>query len=122
MKISKLFHLLYATVMFLPVFAIFVPCLIGVFNENSLGNSSLYDVFYSSVDNVIDSSLFNWAYNSNLLGVPVSYIGGIFGLAPYSAINVLLCYWLAYSIIWLVFDVLMFVPLLVHKSIDKLRF
>ena len=85
-------------------------------------NVSAEDVFYRSVDKVVQSPLFNWAYNSNLLGVPVSYIGGIFGLASNSVINVLLCYWLAISIIWLVFDILMFVPLLVHKSIDKMRF
>ena len=84
-------------------------------------NVSAQDVFYNSLDNVANSPLFTWAKNS-FLGVPVSYLGGIFGLASNSVINILLCYWVAISIIWLMFDVLMFVPMLVHKSIDKARF
>ena len=79
------------------------------------GNS---DVFYSAVGKVASSQLFNWAEKS-FLGQGFRYAGTWFGLPTDSPFYTYACYWCAISILWLIFDVLMYVPLLVHRWLDK---
>jgi len=104
--------------------------------SNTLNNNSLFEytnmfysisnlqghyidnVFYYSVNKVTQSNLFNWAYDSFLVA-PFSYIVGLFSMPTNSPVVMLLSYWLAISIIWLVFDLVMYVPLLVHRWLDK---
>ena len=81
-------------------------------------NVSAQDVFYNSVDKVVQSPLFNWAYDSFLVA-PFSFIVNLFSMPTNSVIVELLSYWLAISIIWLVFDLIMYIPLLVHRWLDK---
>lgn len=76
------------------------------------------DVFYNSLDELIESPYFSWAYNS-FLSTPITYIVGLFSIPTNHVIVELLSYWLAISIIWLVFDLIMYVPLLVHRWLDK---
>ncbi len=76
------------------------------------------DVFYTSVDKVASSPLFNWAEKS-FLGEGFRYAGAWFGLPADSPFYTYACYWCAISILWLIFDVLMYVPLLVHRWLDK---
>ena len=76
------------------------------------------EVFYYSVDKVTQSNLFNWAYDSFLV-TPFAYIVSLFSMPSSSPVVMLLSYWLAISIIWLVFDLVMYVPLLVHRWLDK---
>lgn len=83
-------------------------------------NDNFYidNVFYYSIDKVQQSTLFNWAYDS-FLATPITYITGLFGMASDHIAVMLMSYWLAISVIWLVFDMVMYVPLLVHRWIDK---
>ena len=76
------------------------------------------EVFYKAIDKVQQSPLFNWAYNSFLV-TPFAYIVSLFSMPTNSFVVMLLSYWLAISIIWLVFDLVMYVPLLIHRWIDK---
>ena len=76
------------------------------------------NVFYYSVDKVTQMPLFNWAYNS-FLSAPLVYIVTLFSIPANHIVVQLLSYWLAISIIWLVFDLIMYVPLLVHRWLDK---
>ena len=50
-------------------------------------------------------------------------VNGMFGLATSYGIGLtivkLLTYWLCISLIWLIYDVIMYVPLLVHRWLDK---
>ena len=78
----------------------------------------LDSVFYYSLDKVKESPLFNWAYDS-FLATPITYITGLFGMASDHIAVMLMSYWLAISVIWLVLDMVMYVPLLVHRWIDK---
>lgn len=80
--------------------------------------SGVSDVFYTSVDKVASSPLFNWAEKS-FLGDGFRYAGNWFGLPVDSPFYTYACYWCAISILWLIFDVLMYVPLLVHRWLDK---
>jgi len=121
MKISKLFHWLYAFLLFLPILAVFSNVLYVIINENAYMADSNFDflnVFYYSLENVHDNVLFSWC-NTSFLVSPFSYIGDLFGLPSTSPIYTLLSYWLNISLIWLVFDIVMYVPLLVHRWLDK---
>lgn len=81
-------------------------------------NLNAREVFYDSLDELKESPYFSWAYNS-FLSTPISYIVGLFSMPTNHVIVELLSYWLAISIIWLVFDLIMYVPLLVHRWLDK---
>lgn len=82
-------------------------------NSNGIDNK-----FYDAINRVEQSSIFNWAMSSFLV-TPFSYIVGLFGMPSNNIVVLLLSYWLDISIIWLVFDLVMYVPLLVHRWIDK---
>lgn len=86
---------------------------IELINPNTIDN-----VFYYSVDKVTQSPLFSWAYDS-FLSAPFVYILDLFGVPSTHVMVELLSYWLSVSIIWLVFDLIMYVPLLMHRWIDK---
>lgn len=89
-----------------------------LYQKTYVQSTYISEVFYYSIDKVQQSPLFNWAYDS-FLGAPIVYITGLFGV-PNNHISVMLMsYWLAISVIWLVFDMVMYVPLLVHRWIDK---
>lgn len=90
----------------------------GNFVITLLTTAPLSNVFYYSIDKVQQSPLFNWAYDS-FLATPITYITGLFGMATDHVAVMFMSYWLAISIIWLVFDMVMYVPLLVHRWIDK---
>lgn len=118
MKITKLFHWLYAIVMLLPIGYILSVSLYVIFNENAVSSWSLDNVFIESINNINSVSLFSWA-SSSFLVAPFQYISDLFGVPSGSPITTLLSYWLDISIIWLVFDLIMYIPLLVHRWLDK---
>ena len=122
MKISKLFHWLYGFLMFMPILAVLTNCLVLIFNENigtSLPNNfDVTTMFYYSVDQVSSNVLFSWC-NTSFLVAPFEYIGNLFGMPVNSPLYTFFSYWLNISLIWLVFDVIMYVPLLVHRWLDK---
>ena len=76
------------------------------------------DVFYTSVDTVAQSPFFNWAEKS-FLGDGFRYMGNIFGMPTDNPFYTFACYWCAISILWLIFDVVMYVPKLAHRWLDK---
>lgn len=118
MKISKLFHWLYAFLMLMPILYIFSRCLFVIFNENASSTLPLDNMFIDSLNNLNTLSIFSWASTSFLIA-PFNYISNLFGVPTGSPISTLLSYWLDISIIWLVFDLIMYVPLLVHRWLDK---
>lgn len=118
MKISKLFHWLYACLMFTPVVFVLSRCLYVIFNENATATIPLDTMFIDSVNQLNTIPLFSWALTS-FLAEPFQYIADLFGMSTTSPFITLLSYWLDISIIWLVFDVIIYVPLLVHRWLDK---
>lgn len=118
MKISKLFHWLYAIVVLMPIAYIMSRCLYVIMNQNATSSVALDNIFIDSVNQINTIGLFSWA-SSSFLVAPFSYIADLFGMPTTSPIITLLSYWLDISIIWLVFDLVMYVPLLVHRWLDK---
>lgn len=118
MKISKLFHWLYAIVMLLPVFYIMYRCGYAILNQNAVYSGTMIDLFIDSVNNLNNEVLFSWASSSFLIA-PFQYIANLFGVPSVSPILTMLSYWLDISIVWLVFDLIMYVPLLAHRWLDK---
>ena len=118
MKISKLFHWLYAILMFLPLLVFIPNAFYYGFNDNAVVSVSVTDDMLTAFSTTMNSSLFSWAYTS-FLTEPFQYIGSLFGLPLTSPLYTLMSYWLDISIIWLVFDLVMYVPQLVHRWLDK---
>lgn len=81
---------------------------------------SITTSMYNAWQQTWDLPIFNWSYDS-FLNVPLQYLGDLFGIPQYSSVLAPMSYWLAISVIWLVFDVVMYVPLLAHRWIDKAR-
>lgn len=81
-------------------------------------DNTLSSVFYGALQELDNVEFFSWAKNS-FLAQPFMYIGNLFGIPNVHPIFTFLSYWMAISVIWLVFDVFMYVPLLAHKWIDK---
>ena len=116
MKVSKLFHWLYAILMLMP-FIVFLFSMI--FNNFNAGNiTDIVDTIYNQFSDIWSLPLFEWA-KSSFLVAPFNYLGSLFGLASDNLITVCLDYWLCITILWLCFDLIMYVPNLVHKWIDK---
>lgn len=117
MKISKLFHWLYAILMLMPFLAL-------AFNFVRLSLSSgVTIVGFDDVSHLISVPTFD-GLSYNILHVYEYLVETIFGVEAYSwgpNICRLLTYWTIISIVYLIFDVLMYVPLLVHRWIDKAR-
>lgn len=121
MKISKLFHWLYTILMLLPFGFLIFNALASMWSGNVISNANEYFISYFSwlgdlfneiglidtIGNVYDYLVFS------IFGIDLNGIGGV--------ISNLLTYWTCISIIWLVFDVFMYVPLLVHRWIDKAK-
>lgn len=111
MKISKLFHWLYAIIMLSPI-------LIWVGNVLvNFGTGSPVSDFENS---------FNFAFASGSVfdSVEDAYrylCVDVFGFSSSPWFVSALAYWTIVSVVYLVFDVLMFLPLLAHSWIDKAR-
>lgn len=114
MKISKLFHWLYAILMLLPFLAV-------AFNFVRFGlSSSVSLVTWADLSALIWIPTFG-GLSSTVNGVYVYLIEDMFNIVNASLISSLLTYWTIISIVYLIFDVFMYVPLLVHRWIDKAR-
>lgn len=118
MKISKLFHWLYAILMFLPFGLLLFNALASMWSGNTI-DLSTWSGYFSDIfpDN---GSQGLWTV---LLDVYNYLVLDLFELdLPFAwLISDLLIYWTCISIIWLVFDVFMYLPLLVHRWIDKAK-
>lgn len=80
--------------------------------------SYIDNVFYYSVVQINNEPLFSWA-QSSFLSQPLLFITNFFGVPSTSPILTILCYWFSISVIWLVFDAVMYFPLLIHRWLDK---
>lgn len=115
MKISKLFHWLYAILMFLPFGLLVYNALASMWSGNVINYDTWLNYGYSVLDGMF--------YEGLLMDIYDTYkylVYNIFGL-DFDYLVELLSYWTSVSIIWLIFDVIMYVPLLVHRWIDKAK-
>lgn len=117
MKISKLFHWLYALLMFLPFGLLVFNALASMWSGNVINYSTWYGYLTEFLDGI---GVYENGVFETIQGVYTFLIEDIFGF-DYSFISLFLTYWTCISIIWLVFDVFMYVPLLVHRWIDKAK-
>ena len=122
MKISKLFHWLYAILMFLPFGLLVYNALASMWSGSTITSSEWFDTIFvgnfSTFNNGLTSTIFD-VYDylcSDIFGWTTDFDYSLAGYIP-----VFLTYWTCISIIWLVFDVFMYVPLLVHRWIDKAK-
>lgn len=118
MKISKLFHWLYAILMLLPFGLVLFNMLHGLFSPSatSIDLTTFYSYFsFDVIDGLISDQI------SSVYFYLMHDIFGFYECDMFTIICQSLTYWSCISIIWLVFDVFMYVPLLVHRWIDKAK-
>lgn len=80
--------------------------------------STFPDVMTQAVDSTFNQPIFKWA-KSSFFVQPFSFINNVFGMSNDNPLNYFLSYWFSISVCWLVFDVMMYVPNLVHRWLDK---
>lgn len=85
--------------------------------EQLIENTSIINYAWESI---WDLPLFSWT-KVTFVSVPFAYLTGLFGIGANSTLNYVFGYFATISICWLVFDVIMYVPMLVHRWIDKAR-
>lgn len=111
-KINKLFHLMYAILMLMP-FMLFIFNMLSNFKSGVLLDqttlNSYFTFFNFSGASLTISNVYSYLVNE-LFGLSGGYVPLIINF---------LTYWTCISIIWLIFDLLMYVPNLVHSWIDK---
>ena len=116
MKISKLFHWLY-------VFLMVIPFLALLFNMVRVSLSGSFELIQNyEILNTVDFPTF-LGLSEDIVGIYNYLLETIFGVyGPIKNFVVsALTYWTIISIAYLIFDVFMYVPLLVHRWIDKAR-
>lgn len=128
LKVSKIFHYLYAFLMFLPVIITFATFIFLSFNRMITLDTASVENLNTFIENVVNgfsnvlnmvmtNSLFAWVSNS-IVYTPFSYIANVFNMSANSPIIALLSYFLVITIIYIVFDILMYIPNLLHRWID----
>lgn len=119
MKISKLFHWLYALLMLMPFIMLFGSFISSITSGNPIDVDTYYVEFASFINNQLLT--FDGIIGQKIFYV-FDYLTKLFvdqGGTIREVISCLLTYWTSISIIWLVFDVFLYVPLLAHRWIDK---
>lgn len=117
MKISKLFHWLYAILMFLPFGLLIYNGLSSMWSGTPITDPSEW---WSQINEI---SFTNSGLTSSIKDVYQYLVDNLFGITEDYQYHIvrLLTYWTSISIIWLIFDVFMYVPLLCHRWIDKAK-
>lgn len=128
LKVSKIFHYLYAFLMFLPVIITFATFIFLSFNRMTTLDTASVENFNTFIQNVVNSfcnvlnmvmtnSIFAWVSNS-IVYTPFSFIANVFSMPVNSPIIALLSYFLVITVVYIVFDVLVYIPNLFHRMID----
>lgn len=128
LKVSKIFHYLYAFLMFLPVLITFATFIFLSFNRMITLDTASVENFNTFTQNVVNSfcnvlnmvmtnSVFAWVSGS-IVYTPFSYIANVFNMSANSPIIALLSYFLVITIVYIVFDILVYIPNLFHRMID----
>lgn len=118
MKISKLFHWLYAILMFMPFGLVIFNLFASMWSGSVISFNDWALMISEGLSNCIGEDIAGDILSA--YDYLISYIftlEGNFGFI----ITYLLTYWTCVSIIWLIFDVIMYVPLLIHRWIDKAK-
>lgn len=128
LKVSKIFHYLYAFLMFLPVLITFATFIFLSFNRMITLDTASVENFNTFTQNVVNSfcnvlnmvmtnSIFAWVSDS-IVYTPFSFISNVFNMPVNSPIIALLSYFLVITIVYIVFDILVYIPNLFHRMID----
>lgn len=88
------------------------------YNHPQTNYQSSVESMNNALNETFDLPLFSWSKNS-FIKAPFDNITSLFGLSPTNVVTYLLTYWATISIIWLCFDLLMYLPNLIHRWIDR---
>lgn len=81
-------------------------------------NDAISNKMYQAWQSTWNLPLLQWTHTS-FVAQPFTYITGLFGVPSDSTFNYIFAYFVSISICWLVFDLIMYVPNLAHRWLDK---
>lgn len=81
-------------------------------------DDTITDKLNRSWNAIFDLPMFSWT-KTTFVSAPFTYITGLFGLASDNPINYLFGYFASISICWLIFDLVLYVPNLAHRWLDR---
>lgn len=81
-------------------------------------DDTITDKVNRSFEQIFNLPVFSWS-KTTFVSNAFIYIGGLFGLTSSNPIVYLFGYWLSISICWLVFDLMIYVPNLAHRWLDR---
>ena len=81
-------------------------------------DDTISNKMYQAWQSTWDLPLLQWTHTS-FVAQPFTYITGLFGVPSDSSFNYVFAYFVSISICWLVFDLIMYVPNLAHRWLDK---
>ena len=96
----------------------YIPSYTITYDDTDIMSQFMY-VSYNALDKYLNfsqyqpfSAIYNWSQNT--------FFGGNAPMVFFIMFQ-MMCYWLVMSLFWLIFDVLLYVPSMIHKMIDKAR-
>lgn len=117
MKVSKLFHWCYAILMFLP----FIGFVYNFFGQ-MFSQGAFTPLDFSIVLNMLPLVEGGSGIHEIIVNVYSYMVYDLFGFGIDNIgdfIVGILSYWTLVSIWWLMFDIIIYLPLLIHRFIDK---
>lgn len=81
-------------------------------------DDTISNKMYLAWESLWDLPVFSWT-KTCFLSAGFTYISGLFGVSATNSLNYVFGYWITISICWLVFDLLIYVPNLAHRWLDK---
>lgn len=81
-------------------------------------DDTISNKMYHAWQSTWDLPLLQWTHTS-FVAQPFTYITGLFGVPSDSTFNYVFAYFVSISICWLVFDVIMYLPNLAHRWLDR---
>jgi len=90
-----------------------------LYEKQTITTSYLSDVFYYSVNQVKNNTLFNWAENSIIYTTTNATCNALSITTPF--IPLLLSYWLIISVIYFLYDIALMLVWIIHRKIHQLQ-
>ncbi|MBO4667845.1 MAG: hypothetical protein J5666_06975 [Bacilli bacterium] len=81
-------------------------------------DDTITDKVNRAFEGIFDLPVFAWS-KSTFVSNAFIYIGALFGIVSTNPIVYLFGYWLSISLCWLVFDLMIYVPNLAHRWLDR---
>ena len=102
---DKVKGFIFVLILLAPLLAILCECMIAIYNPNA---TTTTNVFYTAVNNMNNSTLFNWTEDTAIYTALNSMLVGLELGTGTTTLAILLTYWSLMTAIYIVFDIIIF--------------